>query len=65
MGGFAEMYSQEKGRGLQKVSLALGGEQKWDDTSGGGGLGEPLPGPGTRVGWQRGAVTECGGEMGL
>lgn len=37
MGGFAEMYSQEKGRGLQKVSLALGGEQKGDDTSGGAG----------------------------
>lgn len=41
MGGFAEMYSQEKGRGLQKVSLALGGEQKWDDTSGGGGWESP------------------------
>lgn len=58
------MYSQEKGCGFQKLSLALGGEeQKGDDML--GGPGEPLPGPGTWVGWERGAVIECGGEMRL
>lgn len=57
MGGFAEMYSQEKGRGLQKVSLALGGEQKWDDTSGGGGAGRA-----PAWSWHPGRMAEGGSD---
>lgn len=36
------MYSQEKGRGIQKVSLALGGEKRKGMTCQGR-LGKPLP----------------------
>lgn len=62
-GSFTGMYSQEKGRVLHKVSLAL---------RGGNGIGrtcqhmsEPLLDVVVWVRWQRGAVTDCRGQMGL
>lgn len=63
MGCFTGRYSQEKGCGLQNVSLGLGRGNKRDDMS--GGLREPLLGPGTWVRWEWGAVIECGGKMRL
>lgn len=57
------MYSQEKGCGLQKVSLALGGgEQKGDDMSGGAG---GAPAQSWRLGRMRVGSSECGGKMRL
>lgn len=58
------MYSQEKGRVLHKVSLALRGGNRIGRTCQQR-LGEPLPDAGVRVRWQRAAATDCRGEMGL
>lgn len=63
-GSFTGIYSQEKGRVLHRVSLALRGGNRTGRTCEQR-LGEPLPDAGVWVRWQRGAVTDCRGEMGL
>lgn len=55
-GSFTGMYSQEKGRVLHKVSLALRGRNRIGRTC--QQRENPLPDAGVWVRWRRGAVTD-------